>query len=209
MAAVASPYGLKPVNLIGGLPYAGSTRMFPIASGYGTNIYNGSIVYVLATGYIGIVTATGADATTNDFPTGSTARTGAIGVFVGCSFTNPTTKQKVFSQYWPTGTVASDAVAYVVDDPNAVFQAQADGSLTFADVGANTFLAAAQSTSTGSTTTGNSTSALSSSVTANSAAFRIVGLVDMVGFSVGGDAKTDILVKFNPGYHSYSCPIGL
>ena len=42
-----------------------------------------------------------------------------------------------------------------------------------------------------------------------SAAFRIVGFVDMVGFSTAGDAYTDILVKFNPGYHSYSCPIGL
>ena len=209
MSATATPYGFKPVNLIGGLPYAGSTRSFPIASGYGTNIYNGSLVYVLATGYLAIVTATGADATTNDFPTGSTARTGAIGVFVGCSYTNPSTKQKVFSQYWPTGTVASDAVAYVVDDDRAVFQVQADGAVAIAKLGENVFLAAAQSTSTGNTTTGNSTSAVSATSQAGSAAFRVVGFVDMVGFSVAGDAYTDILVKFNPGYHSYSCPIGL
>ena len=30
MAATASPNGLRAVNLIGGLPYAGSTRSFPI-----------------------------------------------------------------------------------------------------------------------------------------------------------------------------------
>ena len=209
MAATATPYGIKPVNLIGGLPYAGSTRQFPIASAYGTNIYYGSLVYVLATGYLAIVTATGADATTNDFPTGSTARTGAIGVFVGCSYTNPSTKQKVYSQYWPTGTVAADAVAYVVDDDRAVFQVQADGPIALAKLGENTFLAAAQSTSTGNTTTGNSTSAVSATSQAGSAAFRIVGFVDMVGFSVTGDAYTDVLVKFNNGYHSYSCPIGL
>ena len=209
MSAVASPYGFKPVNLIGGLPYAGSTRMFPITSGYGTNIYYGSLVYIQNTGYLAIVTATGADATTNDFPTGSTARTGAIGVFVGCSYTNPSTKQKVFSQYWPTGTVAADAVAFVVDDDRAVFQVQADGAVAIAKLGENVFLAAAQSTSTGNTTTGNSTSAVSATSQAGSAAFRIVGFVDMVGFSVAGDAYTDILVKFNPGYHSYSCPIGL
>ena len=209
MAATASPYGLKPVNLTGGLPYAGSTRMIPIASAYGTNIFCGSIVYTTANGECAIVTATGMDATTNDFPTGSTARTGAIGVFVGCSFTNPTTKQKLFSQYWPTGTVASDAVAYVVDDDRVIFQAQCDNTVAATALGTNTGLAAVQSTSTGSTATGNSTSALDATVQAGSAAFRIVGFVDMVGFSTVGDAYTDVLVRFNVGYHSNTCPIGL
>lgn len=209
MAAVSSPYGFRPVNLIGGLPYAGSTRSVPIASGYGTNIFNGSLVYMLNDGTLAIATATGADATTNDFPTGSTARTGVLGVFVGCSYTNPSTKQKVFSQYWPTGTVASDAVGYVVDDDRVIFRVQAAGSLAATDLGANTFLSAVQSTSTGSTITGNSTSAVSASATANTAAFRIVGFVDMVGFSVVGDAYTDVLVKFNPGYHSYSNAVGI
>ena len=209
MAATASPYGLKPVNLTGGLPYAGSTRMIPIASAYGTNIFCGSIVYTTADGTCAIVTATGMDATTNDFPTGSTARTGAIGVFVGCSFTNPTTKQKLFSQYWPTGTVASDAVAYVVDDDRVIFQGQCDATVAATALGANTGLAAVQSTSTGSTATGNSTSALDATVQAGSAAFRIVGFVDMVGFSTVGDAYTDVLVRFNVGYHSNTCPIGL
>ena len=209
MAAVASAYGFKPVNLIGGLPYAGSTRSIPIASGYGTNIFYGSLVYILATGYLAICTGTGADATTNDFPTGSTSVSGSIGVFVGCSYTSPTTKQKMFSQYWPTGTAASDAVAYVVDDERCVFQVQADGPVAIAKLGENTFLAAAQSTSTGSTATGNSTSAVSATSKATTAAFRIVGFVDMVGFSVAGDAYTDILVKFNPGYHSYTTAVGL
>ena len=131
MASTASPYGFKAVNELGGLPYAGSTRMFPIASGYAVNIYNGSLVYVNASGNLQIATSTGADATTNGFPTG-TANTGCVGVFVGCTFTNPSTKQKQFSQYWPTGTVASDALAYVVDDDRAVFQVQADGSVTAA-----------------------------------------------------------------------------
>ena len=210
MAAIASPYGFKPVNLIGGLPYAGSTRNIPIASGYGTNIFNGSLVYVAATGFLQIATSTGADATTNGFPTG-TANTGCVGVFLGCSYTNPSTKQKVFAQYWPAGTVASDAVGIVVDDDRAVFQVQASGIVTAAALGANTFLSAVQSTSTGNVNTGNSTSAvvLESSMVATTAAFRVVGFVDMVGFSTVGDAFTDILVKFNPGYHSYSNAVGL
>ena len=208
MASIATPYGFKPVNLIGGTPYAGSTRNIPIASGYGTNIFNGSLVYVQSTGYLAVATSTGADATTNGFPTG-TANTGCVGVFLGCSFTSPVTKQKVFSQYWPTGTVASDAVGIVVDDDRAVFQVQSAGSLTVADLGANVFLNAVQSTSTGSVNTGNSNTAVTASPVATTAAFRIVGFVDMVGFSVVGDAFTDVLVKFNPGYHSYTNAVGL
>jgi len=208
MASTSSPYGFKPVNELGGLPYAGSTRSIPIVSGYATNIYNGSLVYVASTGYLRIATSTGSDATTNGFPTG-TANTGCVGVFVGCSYTNPSTKQKVFAQYWPTGTVASDAVAYVVDDDRAVFQVQAAGSMTIADLGSNVYLNAVQSTSTGSTTSGNSNTAVNPTVVTTTAAFRVVGFVDMVGFSQVGDAYTDILVKFNPGYHSYSNAVGL
>jgi hypothetical protein len=130
-------------------------------------------------------------------------------VFVGCSYTNPSTKQKVFSQYWPAGTVASDAVGIVVDDDRVIFQVQAAGSMTIADLGANVYLNAVQSTSTGSTTTGNSNTAVNPTAVTTTAAFRVVGFVDMVGFSQPGDAYTDILVKFNPGYHSYSNAVGL
>ena len=211
MASISSPYGLKPVNLIGGMPYAGSTRNIPIASGYASNIYFGSVVYVTAAGVLNIVTGTGADATTNAWPVGSSGTTGAIGVFVGCSYTNPSTKQKVFSQYWPTGTVAADAVGIVVDDDRTVFQVQCAGTATSAALGTNFFFSAAQSTSTGSTATGNSTSAVvaEASAVTTTAPFRCVGFVDMVGFSSVGDAYTDILVKFNPGWHSYSCVAGL
>jgi len=206
MASTASPYGFKPVNEIGGLPYAGSTRSFALApSGYGTNIFNGSLVYVATTGYLQLVTADGSDGTTNAFPAGTTL-TGAVGVFVGCSYVNAQ-GQTVFSQYYPANSL--NAVAYVVDDPNTVFQAQADGSLTIAALGANATLANAQSTSTGSTTTGNSNVALSATTKTTTAPFRIVGFPNMVGFSVVGDAYTDVLVKWNPGWHSYTNVVGL
>ncbi len=210
MAATASPYGFKAVNLVGGLPYAGSTRSIPIASAYGTNIFNGSLVYVAADGTCAIATATGADGTTNAFPTGTNS-TGCVGVFVGCSYTSPTTKQLQFSQYWPTGTVAADAVAYVVDDDRAVFQVQSAGTVAATALGANFFLNAVQSTSTGSTTTGNSNTAVVAGASSiqTTAAFRCIGFVNMQGFSVVGDAFTDILVKFNPGYHSYTNAVGL
>ena len=211
MASTATPYGFKAVNELGGLPYSGSTRQFPInPAGYNTNIFNGSLVYVASTGYLQIATSTGADATTNGFPTG-TANTGCVGVFVGCSYVNAQ-GQVIYAQYYPANYVAptgTTITAYVIDDDRAVFQVQADGSLTFAALGANVVLSAVQSTSTGSTTTGNSTTSVSATAQTTTGAFRVIGFVNMQGFSVAGDAYTDILVKFNPGYHSYSNAVGL
>ena len=201
MSATATPYGFKPVNEIGGLPYAGSTRQIKIASGYASNIYYGSVVSIVAAGTIQVVTTNGDNST--PFPAGT------IGVFVGCTYTNPSTKQLTFAQYWPTGTVASDAMAYVVDDYNTLFQVQADGSLAQTALGSNAILAAVQSTSTGSTTTGNSNTALSASVATTSGyAFRIVDFVESTTSTVG-DAYTDVLVKFNPVAHSYNNPTGI
>ena len=205
MASTASPYGLRAVNELGGLPYAGSTRSFPITpAGYANNIYNGSVVFVGTDGYLQLVTGTGADGTTNSFP-GTGTLTGAVGVFVGCSYVNAQ-GQTVFSQYYPAN--ALNAVALVIDDDRTVFQVQANGAVAQAKLGENTYFAAAQSTSTGSTTTGNSTSAVTATTVTTTAAFRVVGFVNMQGFSTVGDAYTDILVKFNPGYHSYSNAVG-
>ena len=201
MSTTATPYGFKPVNEIGGLPYAGSTRQIKIASGYASNIYYGSVVSIVAAGTIQVVTTNGDNST--PFPAGT------IGVFVGCTYTNPSTKQLTFAQYWPTGTVASDAMAYVVDDYNTLFQVQADGSLAQATLGSNAILAAVQSTSTGSTTTGNSNTAISATTATTSGyAFRIVDFVESTTSTVG-DAYTDVLVKFNPVAHSYNNPTGI
>jgi len=201
MASTAAPYGFKPVNLVGGQPYAGSTRQIKIASGYASNLFNGQIVSIVAAGTVELVTTNGDNST--PFPAGT------IGVFVGCSYTDPNTKQKLFAQYWPTGTVASDAVAYVVDDPDVLLQVQADGSMAQATLGSNAHLAAVQSTSTGSTTTGNSNTALDATVNTTSGfAFRVVDFVDAPGSEVG-DAYTDVLVKFNPDAHSYLNKTGI
>ena len=195
MAITATPYGLKAVNHVGGTPYAGSTRLLPIASGYASNLFNGQVVQIeAATGTVGLVTTFG---------------DGVIGVFVGCTYTDPSTKQLTFNNMWPTGTVASDAKAYVIDDPDVVYMAQADGAVTQADLGQNTSFAAAQSTSTGVLINGNSTSAVSSTTAVTATLpFRIVDFVDSPNSTVG-DAFTDVLVKFNAGIHSYNNPDGV
>jgi hypothetical protein len=205
MASTASPYGLRAVNELGGLPYAGSTRSFLLdPAGYTNNIFNGSIVFVGSDGYLQLVTGTGADATTNSFP-GNGTLTGAVGVFVGCSYVN-SMGQTVFSQYYPAN--ALNATAFVIDDDRTVFQVQAAGVISQTELGNNVYLANAQSTSTGSTTTGNSNVAVNATAITTTAAFRIVGFVNSTTSQVG-DAYTDILVKFNPGYHSYSNAVGL
>ena len=201
MASTAAPYGFKPVNLVGGQPYAGSTRQIKIASGYASNLFNGQIVSIVAAGTVELVTTNGDNST--PFPAGT------IGVFVGCSYTDPSTKQKLFAQYWPSGTVASDAVAYVVDDPDVLLQVQADGTMAQATLGSNAHLAAVQSSSTGSTVTGNSNTALDATVNTTSGfAFRVVDFVNAPGSAVG-DAFTDVLVKFNPDAHSYLNKTGI
>jgi hypothetical protein len=200
MANTASPYGLRPVKRVDGMPYAGAVEEFLInPAGYNTNIYTGSVVIINADGFINISTATGADVTTNNLGGNGV---GAIGVFVGCEYTNAQ-GQRIWSPFYPANTTG-DVRAKVVTDPNVMFEAQLAGSGAQTVLGTNTFFNAVQSTSTGNTRTGNSTSALSTSVQAGAAAFRIVGFA-----STPGDNFTDVLVKFNPSAHSYLNNVGL
>lgn len=195
MATTASPYGLRPVKRADGMPYAGAVTQYLIdPAGEATNLFYGQVVHIGTDGYLALSTATGADGTTNALPIGTTLR-GSVGVFVGCEYINAQ-GQVIFSQYYPSGTTGV-VKASVVNDPDVLFQAQLDGTVTQAAVGQNTYFAAVQSTSTGSTRTGNSTSALDATTVATTAAFRIVEFVSPVG-----DAFPDVLVKFNPGYHS-------
>jgi hypothetical protein len=203
MATTAAPYGLRPVKRADGMPYAGATSQYLIdPAGEATNLFYGQVVIIGADGYIALATGTGSDLTTNSIS--GTTGVGAIGVFVGCEYVN-SSGQLVQAQYYPSGTANGGTIkAYVVDDPNVLFQAQLDGSGAQTVIGTNTFFAAAQSTSTGSTSTGNSTSALDATVQTAAAAFRIVAHV-----SPASDAFPDVLVKFNPGAHQMTNNVGL
>jgi hypothetical protein len=200
MATNNAPYGLRAVNRNDGMPYAGATSQFLInPAGLASNIFNGQVVIINASGYIALSTATGADLTTNNL---GGADVGAWGVFVGCSYINAQ-GQQIYAQYYPSGTTGV-VTAYVITDPNVTFQAQLDGQVTQAALGANTFFAAAQSSSTGSTQTGNSTSALESTVVTTAAAFKIIGFASPLT-----DTYTEVLVKFNPGAHAYTNAVGI
>ena len=200
MATTASPYGLRAVNRNDGMPYAGATSQFLInPAGLASNLFNGQVVIINAAGYVALATANGEDLTTNNLGGDSV---GALGVFVGCSYINAQ-GQQIYAQYYPSGTTGV-VTAYVITDPNVTFQAQLDGSTTQAALGANTFFAAVQSSSTGSTQTGNSTSALDATVQTAAAAFKIIGFASPVS-----DAYPDVLVKFNPGAHAFTNAVGI
>ena len=194
---VAAPYGLEPVNLIGGQQFAGQTREIPIASAYNTDLLNGDVVKLNSDGTI-----------VKD--TGTTTAT-PVGVFLGVSYTNPSTKQKLFAQYWPAGTVASDAVAYVQDDPDLLMKVVAVSGTTVptyagqAMVGLN----AAFVQNTGSTTTGDSAVAVGSFATTNSLPARVVAIVPesaVTTTSVGstsGSSTTVTLTAANSAIKKY------
>jgi hypothetical protein len=166
---IDAPYGLKPVNLIGGQVFAGSTREVPIQYGSSVSIYYGDFVRVIRGNAMRLgITSDG------------TAQ-GMVGIFLGCSYTNPQTKQKQFAQYWPGGTLAGDAVAIICDDPDTVFKAVVCSSGTtiasgsYAMIGQNY----AVLDNTGSANTGNSAVALAYSSTLTTSTFpcRVVGVV--------------------------------
>jgi hypothetical protein len=184
---VSAPYGLKPINLIGGQVFAGSTREVPIQYGSSVSIYYGDFVRVIRGNAMRLA-----------ITTDGTAQ-GMVGVFLGCSYTNPLTKQKQFSQYWPGGTLAGDAVAIVCDDPDTVFKAVvcSSGSTvasgSYAMIGQNYGVL----DNTGSSTTGNSAVALAYSATLTTSTFpaRVVGVVPDTASSVsatGSSSSTTI-----------------
>lgn len=204
---VDKPYGLKPINLIGGQVFAGATRSLPITTSsvnYNTALFNGDVVMIGSSGTI----------IKGTLDTDTSAVAGIIGVFVGCSYTNPATKQKVFQQYWPGyASGVTDAVAIVVDDPDTLFKVVSVGST--AD-GTGLVVAPVQQTvlgnnvqlvlNTGDTTTGDSRVGVywDSGNPTQTYGFRIVDLVPDTSYvSSGNIVFPEVIVKFNFGFHSY------
>lgn len=168
---VVAPYGLRPVNLIGGQPFSGSTRMYNITYGYATDIFCGDFVALVRGDLQRLSVTSGAAGT-------------IVGIFLGCSYTDPTTKQKRFSQYWPASTLAGDGVAYVCDDPDTVFQAAVCSSGTTIASGARAMIGqnVACLNNTGSTATGNSKNAIEAPsdtpATTATLPLRVIGVVE-------------------------------
>jgi len=199
---VDAAYGFKPINELNGLPYAGAIRHFPIERNYGTALFNGDLVELIANGTVAKTAMTTSTTTT--------AVAGQVGVFVGCSYTNPTTGQKQFAQYYPGSVLANDIVAYVVDDDRAGFKAVMIGqpsaglSNTATTVGyaAPNFVGNnlyCVTGTAGSTASGNSAMGVSGDqptngtgnvAVVNGRPFRVVGLVPETAVTLSGTGST-------------------
>jgi hypothetical protein len=199
---VDKPYGFRPVNLIGGQVFSGSTRQYAIDTAHGTSIFYGDLVQMSSGGtltrYIG-----------------TDAATLVLGVFMGCSYVN-SAGQRVYSQYFPALTAgvvdsANMITGYVADDPDIVLRTAIvssgttiSGRTRAALVGKHAVLPAYQA---GSTITGNSLMCILSAVAATSTLpLKIIDVVPETSGVAGGVAAgsfTEVLVVYAPGVHFY------
>ena len=214
---VDKPYGLKPINLIGGQVFAGSTRQRRIASG-ASSIGYGDPLQFASDGTVEVTTST---------TTAPVA--GFAGVFVGCNFVSSVTGQPTYSQAWISGTAVKANTfiyAYVVDDPDTLFKVvgvtaslvvSTTGGFVYSDVGTNVELVA----NTLNTTTNDSQQGVrvGSVATTRSLPIRIVDVVEDTAFVSSGTVYyPEVIVKFNAPYvtsgvveggHAYNNPLGI
>ena len=196
---VSAPYGLRPINLIGGQVYAGQTRLMEIASGYATNIFYGDLVKRVSDGTI-------------EKDTGTTTAT-PCGVFLGVTFTNSSTGQVQFQQFYPASQAIKSGTkifAYVADDPDTLFQvAVVSGTTVISGVGITAIgNNATLVQNAGSTTTGDSKVAiLDSTATTNTLPIRIIDVVRDTETTANN--FPEVIVKINATMHQYNNSTGV
>ena len=179
MANKDASFGLKPVKMMGGSPYSGGQSRYRIAANYGTSIFQGDLVMQVTGGGVEIH----ADGGTVPI----------VGVFNGCMYTDPTTSEQVFSNYYPASTNASDIIAFIHDDPNTVFEVQADDTFPVADLFGNFDIVY---TNSGSTYTGISGAELdvTTGATATSLPLKAIDISQDPDNSDVASANTNVLV---------------
>ena len=180
-------FGLKPVRTLGGTSNF-TANEYDIANNASGAIYQGSPVITTAAGGIAIATA---------------SSTNIVGVFAGCSYTDPTSGDQIFSNYYPGSIAADDIKAQVYDDPNIVFEIQCDGTMAVASVNAN---ADTTSTGNGSTTTGVSQAEISATVGTATAQLRVIGISKDPDNNDTASANTNVYVLINE--HAYRTTTG-
>lgn len=191
MASTAAPYGFVPVNRIGGYEN-GSFRQFKLTNSYGTSIFFGDIAELDDNGLI--------------IADQNATSTRPIGVFQGCSYTDPTLKYKLFNQMWLASVSATDILAHVADDPNQLFQVQSDATMAQTTLGNNVEII---TYAAGNTSIGKSILAVdgANAATTNTFPFRVIDFVDGPDSAVG-DAYTDVIVRWAFGIHQYELALG-
>ena len=141
MANVNKAFGLRPLAKLGSNYNSDGDTQYRIASNTATAIFQGDTVTFGVSGGV----------STGFIVKHTPAAPNILGVFLGCQYTDPTSKKPVWRNYYPGSIVADDIVAFVVDDPNALFLVQASGIAGAAAIGQNANLV---QTAAGNTTTG-------------------------------------------------------
>jgi len=195
--SVSAPYGLIPINLIGGQVFAGATRQIPIASASTTAVFFGDVVKLNSDGTLS--KDTGTDAAT------------PVGVFLGCTYTDAT-YGKTFRQSYPGAVTASDIFAYVADDPDQLYKVAVVSSGTTigyvnrTSVGNNAVLVQ----NSGNTTNGNSRVAIDDTTNTTSTwPVRVIDVVPETATAGNPGSYTEVIVKWNQGMHQYLNPTGV
>jgi hypothetical protein len=193
---VSAPYGLKPVNRIDGMPYAGAFRQIPVAAAFATAVFFGDTVQVDSTGYLVLSTATNSGT--------------IVGVCVGGQYVN-SSGQTVQGQYLPAliSTATNPAYAYVIDDPMALFKVAVVSSGTTMSSAGRTVVGTnlALVLNAGNTTTGDSAFAvtLTGAGTTATIPIRVIDVVPET--ATAADTYTELLVKINT--HQYNNTTGV
>jgi hypothetical protein len=193
---VSAPFGLQPINRIDGMPYAGAIRQIPVAAGFGTAIFDGDTVVINSDGYL--VKST----TTNSGD--------IVGVCLGGQYVN-SSGQTVQGQFIPAlaSTSTNLALAYVVDDPMALFKVAVVTSGTTMGTAGRTVVGTnlALVLNAGNTTTGNSAFAvtLTGAGTTATIPIRVIDVVPET--ATAADTFTELLVKINT--HQYNNTTGV
>lgn len=168
MSATSAPFGLRPAFHPSGLDRAAAlangiqavSTSGNVSLGYATTILKGQPVKMNTGGYI--VVAAAGDA--------------FLGAFAGVEWTDSTGRRRV-SNYWPASESfqVGSVVAYYYQDPDIVYEIQADGTLAQTSIGDEADLS---NTTAGSTTTGLSQCTLSTTLvgSGNSAQMRIIDI---------------------------------
>lgn len=184
MALVAAPYGLRPINRLGGTSYNGGTvRQVPMTVNVASPIYTGDVI---------LIGAASAGQPTPATSTVTTSTAGVMGVCVGVSYVDPVLKYQLFAASLPTGAVTAgytNIMIHVNDDPLQLYALQSAGSVARTVQGKFCALENFGGSNAGISTIRGSTPANTATL-----AMRIVDFA-----STPGDTYTDLIVKFNSG----------
>lgn len=198
MSAINAPYGLKPVKMIGSQAFPAAMIEIPMTANAATALYTGQAVAINGGQPIAIAAT----------PTTTRGTSTPIGVCIGVTYHDPVLKQFHTAQYLPANAVNTgytNIKVLVVDDPDAIFMIQADGSVTQASLGLNAALTNVTAVNTFAKTSAMTLSATTAATA--TLAMRIVGFSTEVRDAIG-DAYTNVLVKFNQGVHAYQNSTG-